>query len=124
MGNLPTRGQYDIFCATMSIMGRFGAAPKLGHLKCMIRVCGYLMKHPVDAAIPFRTESPVTPTLTMLEHRIGPTVWCMGSPREKYFLLTCRLRHQERLLCNKNDSRYLSHHVTMRISAVLHKVSY
>jgi hypothetical protein len=35
-------------------MGRFGAAPKLiGHLKRMIRVCGYLMKHPVDAAIPF-----------------------------------------------------------------------
>jgi hypothetical protein len=105
-------------------MGRFGAAPKLGHLKRMIRVCGYLMKHPVDAAIPFRTESPVTPTLTMLEHRIGPTVWCMGSPREKYFLLTaCRLHEERLMLCNKNDSRYLSHHhVTMRISAVLHKV--
>jgi hypothetical protein len=103
-------------------MGRFGAAPKLGrHLKRMIRVCGYLKKHPADAAIPFRTESLIiTPTLTMLEHRIGPTVWCMmGSPREKYFLLTCRL-HEERLLCNKNDSRYLSHHVTMRISTLVY----
>jgi hypothetical protein len=70
--------------------------------------------------------SPITPTLTMLEHRIGPTVWCMGSPREKYFLLTaCRLHEERLMLCNKNDSRYLSHHhVTMRISAVLHKVSY
>jgi hypothetical protein len=62
MGILPTRGQYDILCTTMSMrMGRFGAAPKLGHLKGMIRVCGYLKKHPADyaAIVRFRTESPI-----------------------------------------------------------------
>ena len=49
-------GRYDIFCATMS-MGRFRSAPKIGHLKRLIRICGYLKKYP-DGAIRFRTEIP------------------------------------------------------------------
>jgi hypothetical protein len=49
-------GRYDIFCATMS-MGRFRSAPKVRHLKRLIRICGYLKKYP-EGAIRFRTESP------------------------------------------------------------------
>jgi hypothetical protein len=49
-------GRYDIHCATMS-MGRFRAAPKVGHLKRLNRICGYLKKYP-EGAIRFRTEIP------------------------------------------------------------------
>jgi hypothetical protein len=49
-------GRYDIFCATMS-MGRFRSSPKVGHLKRLQRICGYLKKFP-DGAIRFRTDIP------------------------------------------------------------------
>jgi hypothetical protein len=49
-------GRYDIYCATMS-MGRFRAAPKVGHLNRLNRICGHLKKHP-EGAIRFRTKIP------------------------------------------------------------------
>jgi hypothetical protein len=57
-------GRYDIYCATMS-MGRFRAAPKVGHLKRLNRICGYLKKYP-EGAIRFRTE---IPDYSHLDHR-------------------------------------------------------
>jgi hypothetical protein len=38
-------------------MGRFRSAPKVGHLKRLIHICGYLKKYP-NGAIRFRTEIP------------------------------------------------------------------
>ena len=56
-------GRYDIFCVTMT-MGRFRAAPRVGHLQRLQRICGYLRKYP-EGAIRFRTE---IPDYTHLDH--------------------------------------------------------
>jgi hypothetical protein len=57
--------RYDICCATKS-MGRFRAAPKVGHLNCLNRIC-YLKKHP-EGAIHFRAEIPDRSHLDHLTH--------------------------------------------------------
>jgi hypothetical protein len=51
-----TLGRFDIFAAVMTL-GRFRAAPRLGHLERLKRICGYLRRHP-DGTIRFRTGTP------------------------------------------------------------------
>jgi hypothetical protein len=46
----------DIHCAVMT-MGRFRAAPRVGHLERVKRICGYLRKFP-DAALRFHVRIP------------------------------------------------------------------
>jgi hypothetical protein len=48
--------RFDIHCAVMT-MGRYRAAPRVGHLDRVKRICGYLRRHP-DGAIRFRTGIP------------------------------------------------------------------
>jgi hypothetical protein len=48
--------RYDIHCAVMTI-GRFRAAPRVGHLERLKRICGYL-RNKKDAEIRFRTGRP------------------------------------------------------------------
>jgi len=51
-----TLGRFDIHVAVMT-MGRFRAAPRVGHLDRLKRICGYLRKNP-EGAIRFRTGIP------------------------------------------------------------------
>ena len=48
--------RYDIHCAVMT-MGRFRAAPRVGHLERLKRIAGYLVRFK-DAAIRFRLDKP------------------------------------------------------------------
>src|SRR6476620_10467245 len=48
--------RYDIHCAVMT-MGRFGVAPRVGHLDRLKQIVGYLVRYP-DGAIRFRTKIP------------------------------------------------------------------
>jgi hypothetical protein len=50
--------RFDIQCAVMTL-GRFRAAPRIGHMMRVQRICGYLRKKP-DAAIRFRIGIPDT----------------------------------------------------------------
>ena len=50
--------RFDIQCAVMTL-GRFRAAPRIGHMMRVQRICGYLRKKP-DAAIRFRIGVPDT----------------------------------------------------------------
>ena len=63
-------GRWDLYCATMAV-GRFRAAPKSGHLKCLQRICGYLKKYP-DGAVRFRTDIPHYSNLNHItyDHRL------------------------------------------------------
>jgi hypothetical protein len=49
-------GRHNICCSTMSI-GKFRAAPRVGHLKRLNRICGCLKKHP-EGAVRFRAKIP------------------------------------------------------------------
>ena len=51
-----TLGRFDIAVAVMTL-SRFRTCPRVGHMKRVHRVCGYLRKHP-DAGIRFRTGIP------------------------------------------------------------------
>ena len=49
-------GRYDIACAVMT-MSSFRAAPRVGHLERLKRICGYLVKMQ-EFKIRFRTHLP------------------------------------------------------------------
>jgi hypothetical protein len=84
-------GRYDIYCATMS-MGRFRAAPKIGHLiKRLNRICGYLKKYPQKALSVSVLRSQTILTWNMLNMN-GPTVYT--AIRRKKFLRIC-LRQED-----------------------------
>jgi len=51
-----TLGRFDIFAAVMTL-GRFRAAPRVGHLDRLKRICGYLRRHP-EGSVRFRTGIP------------------------------------------------------------------
>jgi hypothetical protein len=51
-----TLGRLDIFAAVMTL-GRFRAAPRIGHLDRLKRICGYLRRNP-EGTIRFRTGKP------------------------------------------------------------------
>jgi hypothetical protein len=59
-------GRYDIQCTVMT-MGRFRAAPRVGHLARLERISGFLRKHP-DGAIRFRTDIPDYSALDHVEY--------------------------------------------------------
>jgi hypothetical protein len=51
-----TLGRLDIFAAVITL-GRFHAAPRIGHLDRLKRICGYLRRNP-EGTIRFRTGKP------------------------------------------------------------------
>jgi hypothetical protein len=72
-------GRYDIMCVTMT-MGRFRAAPKVGHLNRLERIVGFLRKYP-DGAIRFRTDIPDYSSLSHVEYDWSYSVY--GNSKEE-----------------------------------------
>ena len=74
-----TLGRYDILAQVMS-MSRFRLAPKIGHLKRMKRLYGYLAKTKQFAII-YRTKKPDYSHLPKLEYEWTRTVY--GNVKEE-----------------------------------------
>ena len=74
-----TLGRFDIQVAVMT-MGRFRAAPRMGHLERLKRICGYLKRHP-EGAIRFRTGIPDHSQVEVQNFDWSHTVY--GSPTEE-----------------------------------------
>lgn len=66
-------GRYDIQCVVMTL-GRFRAAPRLGHLQRLERVAGFLRKYP-DGAIRFRTDIPDYSAINHVEYDWAHSVY-------------------------------------------------
>jgi len=80
--------RYDIHCAVMT-MGRFQVAPRVGHLDCVKRIVGYLVRYP-DGQSDLERRFPTRTCMLSRSPSTGPTV-CMVVSR-KSFPTTCLCR--------------------------------